>query len=144
MPVCHGAGGLAGQHKMGARHGTSVVLLGVFQVILALVGGTALVSFWESIPVSILSILLVLAGHELTCTGFVSVHDSQEAVYKKEIGTALITTAIIVGLHKTHYGALCGIVFYYCQDYFRSADENLNVPYRQISVNDQDEESQSD
>lgn len=28
MPVCHGSGGLAGQHKLGARSGVSMVLLG--------------------------------------------------------------------------------------------------------------------
>ena len=32
MPNCHGAGGLAGQHRFGARHGTSVVVLGLAKV----------------------------------------------------------------------------------------------------------------
>ena len=40
MPNCHGAGGLAGQHRFGARHGTSVVVLG-----LAKVSGSCVVSF---------------------------------------------------------------------------------------------------
>lgn len=36
MPVCHGAGGLAAQHRFGARSGASVVLLGLGKLVLGL------------------------------------------------------------------------------------------------------------
>merc|ERR1719458_1727897 len=36
MPSCHGAGGLAGHHKFGARGGMSVIMLGAVKVLLAL------------------------------------------------------------------------------------------------------------
>ncbi|KAK3896404.1 putative sulfate transporter, partial [Staphylotrichum tortipilum] len=39
MPVCHGAGGLAGQVRFGARSGAAVVLLGVVKMGLGFVAG---------------------------------------------------------------------------------------------------------
>ncbi|KAH9289303.1 hypothetical protein KI387_033420, partial [Taxus chinensis] len=36
MPVCHGAGGLAGQYKFGARSGASVAFLGTVKLILGI------------------------------------------------------------------------------------------------------------
>uniref|UniRef100_A0A7I4D179 Molybdate transporter 1 n=1 Tax=Physcomitrium patens TaxID=3218 RepID=A0A7I4D179_PHYPA len=43
MPVCHGAGGLAGQYRFGAKTGMAVVFLGSAKMFLGLVFGTSLV-----------------------------------------------------------------------------------------------------
>ncbi|NJO54669.1 MAG: hypothetical protein HC829_07365, partial [Bacteroidales bacterium] len=40
MPMCHGTGGLAGQHRFGARTGGSVVMLGATKMLLAVLVGT--------------------------------------------------------------------------------------------------------
>ena len=65
MPLCHGSGGLAGQHKMGARSGLSVILLGLVKLILGLLlGGVALV-WMRAFPPSILGLFLLLAGWSL-------------------------------------------------------------------------------
>ena len=66
MPMCHGSGGLAGQHRFGARTGGSVVMLGVAKVVIALVFGTAVISVLSAYPSSVLGILLVFSGLELT------------------------------------------------------------------------------
>ena len=66
MPMCHGSGGLAGQHRFGARSGGSVVMLGVAKVVIALVFGTAVISVLAAYPASVLGILLVFSGLELT------------------------------------------------------------------------------
>ncbi|KAF3058279.1 Molybdate transporter 1 [Daldinia childiae] len=42
MPVCHGAGGLAAQYRFGARSGASIILLGLFKMILGIVFGETL------------------------------------------------------------------------------------------------------
>lgn len=65
MPMCHGSGGLAGQHYFGARSGGSVVMLGGLKIILALTFGAGLMQLLQAFPQSILGIMLVFAGIEL-------------------------------------------------------------------------------
>jgi MFS superfamily sulfate permease-like transporter len=54
MPNCHGAGGLAVQHKLGARHGASVVFLGANKMLLAICFGSHILFFLDAIPAAIL------------------------------------------------------------------------------------------
>jgi len=65
MPMCHGAGGLAGQHRFGARTGGSVVMLGVAKLTLAVLFGSSVVVLLDAYPASILGVLLCFAGVEL-------------------------------------------------------------------------------
>ncbi len=65
MPVCHGAGGLAAQHRFGARTGGSMVVLGVAKILLALVFGASLLAWLEAYPQSVLGALLLFGGLEL-------------------------------------------------------------------------------
>jgi MFS superfamily sulfate permease-like transporter len=65
MPLCHGSGGLAGQHKLGARSGVSVILLGLTKLAFGLLfGGMALV-WMRAFPEPILGLFLLLAGWSL-------------------------------------------------------------------------------
>ncbi len=66
MPMCHGSGGLAGQHRFGARTGGSVVMLGAAKMVIAVFFGTATIAILAAYPVSILGVLLVFSGLELT------------------------------------------------------------------------------
>jgi MFS superfamily sulfate permease-like transporter len=65
MPMCHGAGGLAGQYRFGARTGGSVVLLGIAKIVLALLFGTSLLMWLQAYPQSVLGVLLIFSGMEL-------------------------------------------------------------------------------
>jgi len=65
MPMCHGAGGLAGQHRFGARTGGSVIMLGVAKVAIGLGLGASAMVLLDAYPLSILGVLLVFAGTEL-------------------------------------------------------------------------------
>jgi hypothetical protein len=65
MPVCHGAGGLAGQYRFGARTGGSVVMLGVAKILLAVVLGGSLLVALRAYPQSVLGVLLLFGGLEL-------------------------------------------------------------------------------
>ena len=65
MPMCHGAGGLAGQHRFGARTGGSVVMLGAAKVVIAIALGTSAAVLLAAYPVAILGLLLCFAGAEL-------------------------------------------------------------------------------
>ena len=65
MPLCHGSGGLAGQHKMGARSGLSVILLGLVKLILGLLLGGVALAWMRAFPAPILGLFLLLAGWSL-------------------------------------------------------------------------------
>ncbi|KAL7918708.1 hypothetical protein ACQKWADRAFT_316261 [Trichoderma austrokoningii] len=69
MPVCHGAGGLAAQYRFGARSGASVIILGLFKVVLGLLFGQTLVHLLTEIPHGLLGVMVVAAGLELAKVG---------------------------------------------------------------------------
>jgi hypothetical protein len=69
MPVCHGSGGLAAQYRFGARSGSSIVVLGIFKIILGLVFGESLVGLLRQYPRSFLGIMVLAAGLELAKVG---------------------------------------------------------------------------
>ncbi|CAN1163559.1 Molybdate transporter 2 [Linum perenne] len=62
MPVCHGAGGSAGQHRFGAKSGMSVVILGMGKLVIELVLGNSFVMILNQFPIGILGVLLCLLG----------------------------------------------------------------------------------
>jgi len=65
MPMCHGAGGLAGQYRFGARTNASILFLGTVKMLLALTLGESLLAFLQVYPKSILGVLLAVSGVEL-------------------------------------------------------------------------------
>ncbi len=65
MPMCHGAGGLAGQYRFGARTNASILFLGTVKMILALFLGGSLLALLRVYPQSILGVLLGISGLEL-------------------------------------------------------------------------------
>lgn len=69
MPLCHGAGGLAAQHRFGARSGASVIFLGVLKMLLGLLFGETLIKILASYPTSILGVMVLAAGLELAKVG---------------------------------------------------------------------------
>jgi len=68
MPLCHGAGGLAAHYRFGARTAGSNLIIGILFLALAILLGENIVGFFNLIPLSILGILLVFAGAQLTLT----------------------------------------------------------------------------
>ncbi|CAJ2502297.1 Uu.00g096910.m01.CDS01 [Anthostomella pinea] len=69
MPVCHGAGGLAAQYRFGARSGASIIMLGLFKVVLGIVFGETLLDLLRGFPKSLLGIMVIAAGLELAKVG---------------------------------------------------------------------------
>lgn len=69
MPVCHGAGGLAAQHRFGARSGASIVLLGAAKLLLGLFLGTTLLDLLAAFPRALLGVMVIAAGLELARVG---------------------------------------------------------------------------
>ena len=124
MPNCHGAGGFAGQYKFGARCGSSVVFLGSCKLIFAVFLGKYILSFLEHIPSAILGVMLVVSGQELASTGLSSLFTPGlrprsgilgGEIPRSEMEITLVTAIIIIGLKKTHVGALTGVLLHAIQ-----------------------------
>ncbi|MGY6270931.1 putative sulfate/molybdate transporter [Achromobacter denitrificans] len=65
VPMCHGAGGMAGHVAFGARTGGSVVILGGLLLVLALFFSGAVVTLFELFPPAVLGVLLFITGLQL-------------------------------------------------------------------------------
>jgi sulfate permease, SulP family len=66
MPLCHGAGGLAAHYRFGARTAGSNVMIGTLFMVLAILFGNSIVQIFNLIPMSVLGVLLIFAGAQLT------------------------------------------------------------------------------
>ncbi|HSO06909.1 MAG TPA: putative sulfate/molybdate transporter [Pelomicrobium sp.] len=65
VPMCHGAGGLAGQVRFGARSGMAPVMLGALLLMLGLGLSGSVATLLQGFPVPLLGVVLFLAGTEL-------------------------------------------------------------------------------
>ena len=65
LPMCHGAGGLVGHHRFGARSGGAPMMLGILLLVLAVLPGGAGFRLLGMIPAAGLGALLLFAAIEL-------------------------------------------------------------------------------
>jgi MFS superfamily sulfate permease-like transporter len=65
VPMCHGAGGMAGQVRFGARTGAAPVILGVLLLIAALFWAGSVETLLRLFPLPLLGVILFLAGSQL-------------------------------------------------------------------------------
>lgn len=65
IPMCHGAGGMAGHVRFGARTGGALVILGVIMVLIALFFSDSVSVIFKIFPNAILGVILFFAGSEL-------------------------------------------------------------------------------
>ncbi len=65
IPLCHGAGGMAGHVRFGARTGGSLVMLGGIMMLLALFFSQSVGLLFQIFPKAVLGVILFFAGAEL-------------------------------------------------------------------------------
>jgi MFS superfamily sulfate permease-like transporter len=65
VPMCHGAGGMAGHVRFGARTGGALIILGVILVILGLFFSGSVQTIFRIIPGEVLGVILFLTGAQL-------------------------------------------------------------------------------
>lgn len=66
MPMCHGAGGLAGQYYFGARTGGANILEGLLEIFLGLFLANSIAGLFGAFPLAIVGAMMLLVGLELT------------------------------------------------------------------------------
>lgn len=65
IPLCHGAGGMAGHVRFGARTGGALVILGIIILALGLFFSDSVATIFKFFPPSILGVILFFTGLEL-------------------------------------------------------------------------------
>jgi Molybdate transporter of MFS superfamily len=65
IPMCHGAGGMAGHVAFGARTGGATVILGVILLALALFMSGSVQALFSMLPQAILGVILFITGAQL-------------------------------------------------------------------------------
>jgi MFS superfamily sulfate permease-like transporter len=104
IPLCHGAGGLAGHVRFGARTGGATVILGALLIILGLFFGGSVATLFTLFPKGVLGVIICFAGLELATAG----RDlgSKEEAY---------TTILVAGFAIFHMGLafLVGVALHF-------------------------------
>ena len=105
MPLCHGAGGLAGQYYFGARTGGANIIEGVIEVLMGLFLSTSIAFLFTAFPIAIIGSMLFIIGIELI-------------KFAKSIETnhdllVIIITVLISILTNMALGFISGLIFYY-------------------------------
>jgi MFS superfamily sulfate permease-like transporter len=65
IPMCHGAGGMAGHVRFGARTGGAPIILGVILLLLALLFSSSVSTLLRIFPPAVLGVILFLTGAQL-------------------------------------------------------------------------------
>jgi MFS superfamily sulfate permease-like transporter len=107
MPMCHGAGGLAGQYRFGARTNGSILFLGGVKLFLAVTLGTSLMAVCQTFPVSVLGVLLAFAGMELALV-------CRDQVSRTDAFSMLLTAGACLAFNHVALGFLLGLSFAWC------------------------------
>eukprot|EP00282_Hemiselmis_andersenii_P016965 CAMPEP_0114139334 /NCGR_PEP_ID=MMETSP0043_2-20121206/16798_1 /TAXON_ID=464988 /ORGANISM="Hemiselmis andersenii, Strain CCMP644" /LENGTH=143 /DNA_ID=CAMNT_0001233359 /DNA_START=112 /DNA_END=543 /DNA_ORIENTATION=+ len=63
--MCHGAGGLAGQHRFGARTNLSIIALGAIKMVLGMSMASLILQMFRFFPQGVLAALLAVSAFEL-------------------------------------------------------------------------------
>jgi MFS superfamily sulfate permease-like transporter len=88
VPMCHGAGGMAGHVQFGARTGGALIILGVVLLVAALLFSGSVTTLMRLFPPAILGVILFLTGAQLALGG------SDLSEDKGERFVTLITAAL--------------------------------------------------
>ena len=65
VPMCHGAGGMAGHTRFGARTGGAVIILGAILCVVALFFSDSVTTLLRIFPLPVLGVVLFLTGAQL-------------------------------------------------------------------------------
>ena len=105
IPLCHGAGGMAGHMRFGARTGGALVILGVIVLFTGLFLSDSVSLIFQVFPRSILGVILFFAGVELALV----IKDIK--LRKQNLFVLLVTAGTAIWNMGVAY--LAGLLLYY-------------------------------
>lgn len=99
VPMCHGAGGMAGHIAFGARTGGAVVILGALLLVLAVFFSGSVENVLQLLPAAVLGVILFLTGVQLAIGSLPSPTSKAHAfVTLATAGIAMWNVAIAFGV----------------------------------------------
>ncbi len=101
VPMCHGAGGMAGHVRFGARTGGAPVILGTLLVVAALFFSGAVETGLALFPAAILGVILFVAGSQLAlgvCDGWQQKDDRFVLIVVAALSIWNVGVAFLFGL----------------------------------------------
>lgn len=101
MPMCHGAGGLAGQYYFGARTGGAPIMEGVIEILIGLFLSGSIAALMAAFPMPLIAGMMLLVGIQLARTA--------KNLRGWELGLALATAVLSVATN-IGIGFLGGLV----------------------------------
>ncbi len=108
VPMCHGAGGMAGHIRFGARTGGALVILGSLVLFTGLFLADSVATLFKLFPRSLLGVILLFGGLELAA----SAHGNN---FDKEDRYVMLLTAG-VSIWNMGVGYLAGLVLWHAFD----------------------------
>jgi hypothetical protein len=123
MPMCHGAGGLAGQYYFGARTGGTNIIEGVIEVSLGLFLASSVAGLFAVFPTAIIGAMMFLVGVELT-------KFAKNIRLSKDL-LPMGATIIVSLLSNMALGFVAGLLVHYLIRFImrRRGDSSSNQPY---------------
>ena len=105
MPLCHGAGGLAGQYYFGARTGGANIIEGLIEISMGLFLASSISALLAAFPTAIIGAMMFLVGIELT---------KFARDIRWNIDLIPVATTLIISLAANMaYGFLAGLAVYH-------------------------------
>ena len=101
LPVCHGSAGMMGHYTFGGRTGGSVIIYGLFYLIIGLFFCSRFDQFVLIFPLPILGVILIFEGFSLSKL-------IKKTVTKNDLIVALLVGFIAIGFKN---GYLIGLIF---------------------------------
>ena len=105
VPMCRGAGGMAGHVRFGARTGGALVILGLVLLAVALFFPDSVRTLFRLFPMPILGAILLFAGIELAA--------GVDAALSSRTDRVVLVVTAGVALWNMGLGYLCGLVLYH-------------------------------
>jgi MFS superfamily sulfate permease-like transporter len=122
MPLCHGAGGLAGQYYFGARTGGANVMEGLIEIALGLFFASSIAFIFASFPTAIIGAMMLMVSVEM-------IKFVRDVPLKEDFVVMAVTVALSLYTNMA-IGFLVGVAFYYCLNALRkrfNLEEKKNV-----------------
>ena len=105
MPMCHGAGGLAGQYYFGARTGGANIMEGTIELFIGLFLAGSVVGLFASFPTAIIGAMMFLVSFQL----ILFVKDVRQTTDLFPLGATVIVSIAT----NMAYGFLAGLAVHY-------------------------------
>jgi len=124
MPMCHGAGGLAGQHYFGARTGGAKIIEGLIEISLGVFFASSIARLFSIFPEAIIGAMMLLVGMEL-------IKFAKDVDLNKDL-IPLGATVVISLATTMAYGFLGGLIAYYSIQFIFKKIKSLTILFKLV------------